>query len=89
MDPAPDSNPLPFSLLGPLAPRSPNKTEAAASFRSARLALRMTPKDIGALLRVNPRTIDKWEQGGEKVEQTAWALLQLAARFPEVRKLLE
>jgi len=84
----PPDSPLPFPLDGPLIPRSPNKTEAAAAFRAARLALRMTAKEIGTLLKVNPRTIEKWEQGGGKIDQTAWALLQLSSRIPAVRKLL-
>lgn len=87
--PAASKTPLPFTLDGVLAAAPEDKAEAGKAFRAARQALGMTAKEIGALLRVNSRTIEKWEQGGGQVDASAWVLLQVAVRFPEIRILLE
>ncbi len=81
-------NPLPFPVEGPLVPVSEDRAEAGRAFQAARKALGLTAKAMGALLRVNVRTIEKWEQGGGHVDASAWALLQVAARITSVRTLL-
>ncbi len=82
-------NALPFPVDGELVGTMEDKGDAGKAFRAARQALGLTAKEVGALLRVNQRTVEKWEQGGGHVDASAWALLQVAVRFPAVRSLLE
>jgi DNA-binding transcriptional regulator YiaG len=69
-------------------PRPEDKAALGAMLRKSRQALRVTAKELAAYLGGNLRTFQKWEQGRVKIDKSTWALLQMAVRVPEVRKLL-
>ncbi len=80
---------LPFPITGEPIPRPVDKAQAAEYFRAARKALGLTVARLAALLRANPRTLNGWEGGKSPVDPSAWLLVQILLRYPNVRRWLE
>ena len=63
------------------APALPRVT--AAVVRDTRERLKMSQGVFARKLRVNPRTLERWEQGRSKPNEQAAALILLVRRFPD------
>jgi putative transcriptional regulator len=63
------------------APPLPQVT--AALVRNTREKLNMSQRVFAGKLRVNPRTLERWEQGRSKPNEQAAALILLVRRFPD------
>jgi len=61
----------------------------AALVRDTRERLRMSQGVFAQKLRVNPRTLERWEQGRSKPNEQAAALILLVSRFPDTLDRLE
>ena len=57
--------------------------------RETRTRLNMSRGIFSVLLRVNPRTLERWEQGRSRPNDQAVALLLLVRRYPETLAHLE
>jgi len=57
--------------------------------RSTRERLRMSRNAFAHRLGVNPRTLERWEQGRSKPNDQAAALILLVRKFPDTLKRLE
>ena len=55
----------------------------AALVRNTRERLNMSQRVFARKLRVNPRTLERWEQGRSKPNDQAAALILLVRRFPD------
>ena len=55
----------------------------AAIVRDTRERLNMSQRVFARKLRVNPRTLERWEQGRSKPNDQAAALILLVRRFPD------
>lgn len=55
----------------------------AALVRDTREQLKMSQRVFAGKLRVNPRTLERWEQGRSKPNDQASALILLVRRFPD------
>lgn len=55
----------------------------AALVRDTRERLNMSQRVFARRLRVNPRTLERWEQGRSKPNDQAAALILLVRRFPD------
>jgi putative transcriptional regulator len=55
----------------------------AALVRDTRERLNMSQRVFARKLRVNPRTLERWEQGRSKPNDQAAALILLVRRFPD------
>ncbi len=62
---------------------------SARFIRETRERLNMSRGVFAILLRVNPRTLERWEQGRSKPNDQAVTLLLLVRRHPETLKHLE
>jgi putative transcriptional regulator len=57
--------------------------------RETREALHMSRQVFALKLGVNPRTLERWEQGRSKPNEQAAALIWLVRRYPDTLKRLE
>lgn len=57
--------------------------------RSTRERLRMSRQAFAYRLGVNPRTLERWEQGRSKPNDQAAALILLVRKYPDMLKRLE
>lgn len=57
--------------------------------RETREALNMSRQAFAFRLGVNPRTLERWEQGRSKPNEQAAALIWLVRRYPDTLKRLE
>jgi putative transcriptional regulator len=57
--------------------------------RETRTRLNMSRGVFAVLMRVKPRTLERWEQGRSRPNDQAVALLLLVRRFPETLAHLE
>jgi putative transcriptional regulator len=57
--------------------------------RKTREGLKMSRQAFAHRLGVNPRTLERWEQGRSKPNDQAAALILLVRRFPDTLKRLE
>ena len=57
--------------------------------RETRMRLNMSRGVFSVLLRVNPRTLERWEQGRSRPNDQAIALLLLVRKYPETLSRLE
>jgi putative transcriptional regulator len=57
--------------------------------RETREALNMSRQVFGFKLGVNPRTLERWEQGRSKPNEQAAALIWLVRKYPDTLKRLE
>jgi len=55
----------------------------AALIRDARERLNMSQRVFARKLRINPRTLERWEQGRSRPNDQAAALILLVRRFPD------
>lgn len=60
-----------------------------AVVRETREALRMSRQVFAFKLGVNPRTLERWEQGRSKPNEQAAALIWLVRRYPDTLERLE
>jgi putative transcriptional regulator len=67
-------------ILPPLKPELVRKT---------REALRMSRQVFAFKLGVNPRTLERWEQGRSKPNEQAAALIWLVLKYPDTLERLE
>jgi DNA-binding transcriptional regulator YiaG len=56
--------------------------------KAARHALGLSTYDLAELLRVDPRTVRRWQGEGLPIPYAVEALLTLAIKFPAVREWL-
>lgn len=61
----------------------------AALVRDTRERLKMSRAVFARRLRVNPRTLERWEQGRGRPNEQAAALILLVRRFPDTVDRLE
>jgi putative transcriptional regulator len=61
----------------------------AALVRETRERLNMSQRVFALRLRVNPRTLERWEQGRSRPNDQAAALILLVRRFPDTVDRLE
>jgi putative transcriptional regulator len=61
----------------------------AALVRETRERLNMSQQVFALKLRVNPRTLERWEQGRSRPNEQAAALILLVRRFPDTVDRLE
>ena len=61
----------------------------AALVRETRERLNMSQQVFALKLRVNPRTLERWEQGRSRPNDQAAALILLVRRFPDTVDRLE
>ena len=61
----------------------------AETVRETREALNMSRQVFAFKIGVNPRTLERWEQGRSKPNEQAAALLWLVRRYPDTLKRLE
>ncbi len=61
----------------------------AQLIRDTREQLKVSRRVFARQLRVNERTLEKWEQGRAKPNKQAAALILLARKFPDTLKRLE
>ena len=64
-------------------------TLGPAVIRETREALRMSRQVFAFKLGVNPRTLERWEQGRSKPNEQAAALIWLVRKYPDTLKRLE
>lgn len=57
--------------------------------RETRVALKMSRNVFAFKLGVNPRTLERWEQGRSKPNEQAAALIWLVRKYPDALKRLE
>ncbi len=57
--------------------------------RETREALRMSRQVFALKLGVNPRTLERWEQGRSKPNEQAAALIWLVRKYPDTLERLE
>jgi len=57
--------------------------------RETREALNMSRRVFAFKLGVNPRTLERWEQGRSKPNEQAAALIWLVRKYPDTLKRLE
>ena len=57
--------------------------------RDTREALKMSRQVFAFKIGVNPRTLERWEQGRSKPNEQAAALLWLVRKYPDTLKRLE
>jgi putative transcriptional regulator len=57
--------------------------------RETREALRMSRQVFAFKLGINPRTLERWEQGRSKPNEQAAALIWLVRRYPDTLERLE
>ena len=57
--------------------------------RSTRVALHMSRQVFARKLGVNPRTLERWEQGRSKPNEQAAALIWLVRKYPDTLERLE
>lgn len=57
--------------------------------RETREALRMSRQVFAFKIGVNPRTLERWEQGRSKPNEQASALIRLVRRYPDTLERLE
>ena len=57
--------------------------------RDTRERLKMSQGVFARKLRINPRTLERWEQGRSKPNEQAAALILLVRRFPDTLDRLE
>ena len=69
------------------APPLPRVT--AALVRDTRERLKMSQGVFARKLRINPRTLERWEQGRSKPNEQAAALILLVRRFPDTLDRLD
>jgi len=60
-----------------------------AFVRQTREAMRMSRQVFAFRIGVNPRTLERWEQGRSKPNEQAAALLWLVRKFPDTLRRLE
>lgn len=60
-----------------------------AFVRETREALHMSRQVFAFKIGVNPRTLERWEQGRSKPNEQASALLRLVRKYPDTLKRLE
>jgi putative transcriptional regulator len=61
----------------------------ADTVRETREALNMSRQVFAFKLGVNPRTLERWEQGRSRPNEQAAALIWLVRRYPDTLKRLE
>jgi putative transcriptional regulator len=61
----------------------------AETVRETREALNMSRQVFAFKIGVNPRTLERWEQGRSKPNEQAAALLWLVRKYPDTLKRLE
>ncbi len=61
----------------------------AAFVRETRERLNMSQRVFALRLRVNPRTLERWEQGRSRPNDQAAALILLVRRFPDTVERLD
>ena len=61
----------------------------AALVRDTRARLKMSQSVFARKLRINPRTLERWEQGRSKPNDQAAALILLVRRFPDTFERLD
>ena len=69
------------------APPLPRVT--AALVRDTRQRLNMSQRVFARKLRINPRTLERWEHGRSKPNDQAAALILLVRRFPDTLDRLD
>lgn len=69
------------------APALPRVT--AALVRDTRERLNMSQRVFAQKLRVNPRTLERWEQGRSRPNEQAATLILLVRRFPDTLDRLD
>ena len=57
--------------------------------RETREALRMSRQVFAFKIGVNPRTLERWEQGRSRPNEQASALIRLVRKFPDTLERLE
>jgi putative transcriptional regulator len=57
--------------------------------RETRQSLRMSRQVFAFKIGVNPRTLERWEQGRSKPNEQAAALIRLVRKYPDTLKRLE
>jgi putative transcriptional regulator len=57
--------------------------------RETREALRMSRQVFAFKIGVNPRTLERWEQGRSRPNEQASALIRLVRKYPDTLKRLE
>ena len=57
--------------------------------RETREALRMSRQVFAFKIGVNPRTLERWEQGRSRPNEQASALIRMVRKFPDTLKRLE
>jgi putative transcriptional regulator len=68
---------------------SPLPRVTAALVRDTRERLNMSQGVFARKLRVNPRTLERWEQGRSQPNEQATALILLVRRFPDTLDRLD
>lgn len=69
--------------------RKPLPRVSPKLIRETRTRLHMSRGVFSVLLRVNPRTLERWEQGRSRPNDQAIALLLLVRKYPETLSHLE
>ena len=64
-------------------------TVAPDFIRETREALKMSRQVFAFKIGVNPRTLERWEQGRSKPNEQASALIRLVRKFPDTLERLE
>jgi putative transcriptional regulator len=60
-----------------------------AFVRETRKALRMSRQVFAFKIGVNPRTLERWEQGRSRPNEQASVLIRLVRKYPDTLKRLE
>ena len=68
---------------------SPLPRMTAALVRDTRERLNMSQRVFARKLRINPRTLERWEHGRSKPNDQATALILLVRRFPDTLDRLD
>jgi putative transcriptional regulator len=71
-----------------LPPAKVKESPGASFFVSARKKFNVSRAVWASMLRVSPRTVEKWEQGG-KVSPLAATFVELVARYPDTIERLQ
>ena len=67
----------------------PGEQPEQTAVRETREALNMSRQVFGFKIGVNPRTLERWEQGRSKSNEQAAALLWLVRKYPDTLDRLE
>ena len=75
--------------MDPVTARTVSGRVAFKGKAPAREALKMSRQVFAFKIGVNPRTLERWEQGRSKPNEQAAALIWLVRKYPDTLKRLE